>query len=446
VTKTLFRCLCCVGWVIFDLTGVAAQELYRSQMNDGSTWGLLSRDPTDTFAAFDFDYSAFGIPEAPNSLPGDSATRGLQMKVNLTAGVENAIAAYPIGLNFSGKFVYQFDMWLNAIGPFPEGGNGSTELGGGSVGFDNATTVPFSGAGFQAASEAGTTRDYRLYAHSELQTFPTHLDPSEDPLVNDLFDPKMTFLEDDILQGTCPDNECGGDNADGSIYLQTAFPGLEPPQKQQDDFFLDQFGTTKDGAAAFQWMTVKFTVDTDAGTAFVQITSATSGNTADIGTFNLTNTYVNRATIDTKLITDFEGNISLTYNDPFVSVVQVPELSFGLYDNVMVTQLESDNPIGDYNDDGTVNAADYTVWRDRLGQDFSLPNEDLDTTAGKVTIEDYNVWKSAFGNGGSGNGALAGGTVPEPASCLLLIFASSGIAAGCRVSRHFGARCQAMQQ
>jgi hypothetical protein len=432
VTKTLFRCLWCFGWMIFNFTGVAAQELYRSQMIDGSTWGLLSRDPTDTFAAFDFDYSAFGIPEAPHSQPGDSATRGLQMKVNLSAGVANAIAAFPTGLSFSGKYVYQFDMWLNAIGPFPDGGNGSTELGGGSVGFNNATTDPFSGAGFQVASEAGTTRDYRLYAHSELQTFPTHLNPDEDPLVNDLFDPKMTFLEDDILQGTCPDNECGGDNADGSVYLQTAFPGLEPPQKQQDDFFLDQFGTTKDGAAAFQWMTVKFTVDTDGGTVFVQMTSATSGNTVDVGTFTFTNTYVNRATIDTKLITDFEGNISLTYNDPFVSVVQVPELSFGLYDNVMVTQLESGNPIGDYNDDGTVNAADYTVWRDRMGQDFTLPNEDPETTPGMVTTHDYVVWKSAFGNGGGGNGAFVKGAVPEPSNCLLLIFAATGVAAARR--------------
>lgn len=410
------------------LTDASGQELYRSQMTDGSTWSLLSRDPADTLAAFDFNYSAFGIPEAPNSRPGDTATRGLQMKVNLSAGVANAIAAFPTGLNFSGKYVYQFDMWLNAIGPFPEGGNGSTELGGGSVGFNNATTDPFSGAGFQVASEAGTTRDYRLYAHNELQTFPTHLDPAVTPLVNDLFDPKMTFLENDILQGTCPNSECGGDNADGSVYLQAAFPGLEPPQQQQDDFFLDQFGTTKNGAAAFQWMTVKFTVDTAAGTAFVQMTSATSGNTVDIGTFTLTNTYVNRATIDTKLITNFEGNISLTYNDPFTSVVQVPELSFGLYDNVMVTRLSSGNPIGDYNDDGIVNAADYTVWRDRMGQEFTLPNEDPSATPGMVTSHDYDVWKSAFGNSGSGSGAIVRGAVPEPASFLLLMFAASGVA------------------
>ena len=274
-------------------------------------------------------------------------------------------------------------------------------------------------------------RDYRLYADAELQTFPTHLDPNATPLVNDLFDPKMTFLENDILQGTCPNSECGGDNADGSVYLQAAFPGVEPPLQQQNNYPIDQFGTTKNGSAAFQWMTVKFTVDTDAGTAFVQMTSATSGNTVDIGTFTLTNTYVNRATIDTKLITDFTGNISLTYYDPFTSVVEVPELSFGLYDNVTVTQLESDGLVGDYNEDGTVDAADYTVWRDQLGQNIKLPNEDPNTTPNMVTVDDYNVWKAAFGNTNAGSGAIAGAAVPEPASWLLLMIAASG-AAACR--------------
>ncbi len=415
-----------------------AQEIFRSQLNDGSNWSLVADDLADDSAEFGFDYSGLGIPEAPHSQPGDAPSRGLQMMANLTAGVPNAIAAFPNGLSFSGKYVYQFDMWINAIGPFPDGGNGSTELGGGSIGFDNATTNPSSGAGFRVAGEAGTTRDYRLYAGSELQTFPTHLDPEADPLVNDLFDPKMTFLADQILLGTCPNSECGGDNADGSTYLQGAFPGLEPPQQQQDDFFLDQFGTTKDGAAAFQWMTVKFTVDTDAGTAFVQITSATSGNTADIGTFTLDNTYVNRATIDTKLITNFEGNISLVYHDAFASIVQVPELSFGLFDNVSVTQLESGGTIGDYNDDGVVNAADYTVWRNQLGQNVTLANEDSNVTPGMVTPEDYDVWKAAFGSSGSGSGC--GGKRGGPRAGKLLAAGRGAEWIACRSSAEVNCR------
>jgi len=52
---------------------------------------------------------------------------------------------------------------------------------------------------------------------------------------------------------------------------------------------------------------------------------------------------------------------------------------------------------GDYNNDGRVDAADYTVWRDNLGSNVLLPN---DTTPGSVTAADFDVWKAAFGTGG----------------------------------------------
>jgi hypothetical protein len=74
---------------------------------------------------------------------------------------------------------------------------------------------------------------------------------------------------------------------------------------------------------------------------------------------------------------------------------------------------------GDYNDDGTVDAADYTVWRDRLGQTFSMQNEVL--TPGTVTQEDYDVWVSYFGaTAAEGSGSLAEAAVPEPASALFV--------------------------
>jgi hypothetical protein len=75
---------------------------------------------------------------------------------------------------------------------------------------------------------------------------------------------------------------------------------------------------------------------------------------------------------------------------------------------------------GDYNNNGVVDAADYVIWRDHLGQSFTLPN---DTTPGTVTQADYNVWRSNFGaSAGSGSGSLvADSAVPEPASVVLLV-------------------------
>jgi len=72
---------------------------------------------------------------------------------------------------------------------------------------------------------------------------------------------------------------------------------------------------------------------------------------------------------------------------------------------------------GDYTGDGTVDAEDYTAWRDALGTNQVLPN---DATPGTVDEFDYRIWKANFGN--SSNGSLVGtGSVPEPATwCLAL--------------------------
>lgn len=74
---------------------------------------------------------------------------------------------------------------------------------------------------------------------------------------------------------------------------------------------------------------------------------------------------------------------------------------------------------GDYNSDGIVNAADYTVWRDHLGQTFSLPNRD-GTNSGAINTADYTFWVNHFGqHSGAGAGAFAGTAAPEPSSLLM---------------------------
>jgi hypothetical protein len=58
---------------------------------------------------------------------------------------------------------------------------------------------------------------------------------------------------------------------------------------------------------------------------------------------------------------------------------------------------------GDYNNDGSVNLPDYTVWRDNLGSDgTALSNRDLAHT-GPVGIDDYDAWKSRFGSTAGGD-------------------------------------------
>ena len=59
---------------------------------------------------------------------------------------------------------------------------------------------------------------------------------------------------------------------------------------------------------------------------------------------------------------------------------------------------------GDYNGNGIVDAADYTVWRDHLGQNFALQNRDP-SASGPIGAGDYTFWVTHFGQSGSGTGS-----------------------------------------
>jgi hypothetical protein len=76
---------------------------------------------------------------------------------------------------------------------------------------------------------------------------------------------------------------------------------------------------------------------------------------------------------------------------------------------------------GDYNGNGTVDAADYVAWRNALNTNTTLPN---DSTPGTVTPEDYTVWRANFGRTGGAAAAVAGSaTVPEPSSLMFVLSA-----------------------
>jgi hypothetical protein len=75
--------------------------------------------------------------------------------------------------------------------------------------------------------------------------------------------------------------------------------------------------------------------------------------------------------------------------------------------------------LGDYNENGLVDAADYVVWRKQFGSPTALPNDD---TPG-VGNDDYARWRARFGNTLSGSGASVSVAIPEPGSLAMLTVA-----------------------
>ncbi len=78
------------------------------------------------------------------------------------------------------------------------------------------------------------------------------------------------------------------------------------------------------------------------------------------------------------------------------------------------------DPPGDYNDDGIVNLADYTVWRDNVGAPAgTLPN---DPTGAAIGTEQYDIWKANFGEVGVASASIVA-PVPEPSALGLALVA-----------------------
>ena len=220
----------------------------------GQGWSTISANNSDNFATFGFDYSnlpstnplspgsssggiiASGIPEAPNSQPGDTGTSGLLMVVNWDDELTNVLCCLPDGAE-----LYRFPTHCNST-------CGSTRT---ALFHSEAlvqrrwvavllgliTTQPIRSRVpvFMAA-----VRDKRLLT---IVSTPTTRDKisipilarqlqsavrwQRIPIVNDIYDPKWERVPDNDTNGV-PENcffsdECRGDNANYNEYMRSIF-------------------------------------------------------------------------------------------------------------------------------------------------------------------------------------------------------------------------------
>lgn len=135
-------------------------------------------------------------------------------------------------------------------------------------------------------------------------------------------------------------------------------------------------------------------------------------NLTDLAAGSLTNGDYILVDGDADTTLSLTGTIGLTGLDAYASS------SVALVGNDIVLSISNDvAPLpGDFNADGTVDAADYTVYRDNLGQDSSVLNGNGSGSDFVVTF-DYNIWASNYG---ASNSSTTSSAVPEPTSLLLI--------------------------
>jgi len=295
----------------------SGQSLFEDNFDGGTSGGswlsatAVSVPTTDSYADFAFDYSLIGIPAAPHSL---GTTVGMGFVVNregASGGVLPGISASPIGMHFTGDFRIEFDAWLNFVGPFPAGGNGSTQMA--SFGWGaNGTSVQYAASNrsiiFAASGDGGTAQDYRVYRVGG----GAPLAPDANPGV---------YAAGDVGGGAAADSRQASNSYYASLGSKTA------PLAQQI-LYPNQSGTTAAGTFGMAWHdvivdkvgdTLTWTVD-GLRIAAVPLNGAVPGGD---------NIFFGMFDINTNASTDPNNFLNTAIYDNVV-VTQIPEPAAGM--------------------------------------------------------------------------------------------------------------------
>ena len=256
-------------------------------VNSSANWKLNQSSASNTRLAFAYDYSGYGIPSAPNSVGG--TTKGVKFEVNFTGAGVAALNISPIGQKFGGNYRLHYDMWINANGPFPAGGTGSSQL----------LTAGLGTSGNQVQWNAGTSDGVFFAIDGEGQASDTA--------------PDIRAYAGITLQETNSGVYVGGTNTSirrcSDPYYANVFPGGQTAPAPQS-----QVGGLAVGTVGFAWRDVVINK---------------TGSTIEWFVDGLKIASVTNVTLTS-------SNIFIGYWDPFTSLSDNTNLSFGLVDNLRV--------------------------------------------------------------------------------------------------------------
>jgi len=240
--------LCALAGAAASLWAVSASGaiFYSEDFNADHTanWTVNASggaNSTDTTADFFYDYSAVGVPAAPNG----TGTRGLKMTCNNSSGVFGGFSVSPLLQSFSGNYRLAFDMWQNYVGPLGPGGSGTTQLtlyGVGTTGTTASWIGGFAatgeqGLGFGTTLDGGSAADYRVYSSAATASYPSG---------------------NAVYQA--PGGAINNSNAYYAFYTPQSAPAA------QVGLFPGQTGSTDPGETSFIWRRV--TIDVADGFAY----------------------------------------------------------------------------------------------------------------------------------------------------------------------------------
>lgn len=220
----------------------------------------------------------------------------------------------------------------------------------------------------------------------------------------------------------------GTDPADGRLLWHWSLAASLAPQ-HPDPVMIDANGESLVIASAPDGIVQKITVpQSSGGPLTIKVADPTA---AELGTHQHYLEYLlgDSPSADVGAYGFFARLTSPSYSasDPFLVI-----LNNGMYNDenpgalltaaLAINAAANSSPlVGDYNGDGVVDAADYTVWRSSLGSTTALAADGSGNHL--VDQADYDLWRSNFGRSASGAGsaAIPNSAVPEPATLELVL-------------------------
>lgn len=318
--KLLKPSVCLLAVLATMIAGRASAALFSDDfdtLDSAANYVAVSSDPTSSFATFAYDYSVMGIPPAPNS---GGSTIGVKLDANLEApGTAESLTLHTVA-SYTGSYQVKFDAFINVVGPFPEGGGGSTNYLTAGVGGDgtslNRVTATGVGGWTAVNGDNGNGVDYRLMKDSALQGT-------------------------DTGQYAAPDNpDIAGDqirNGEQNPYYHQ-WGGVDvsnfPVQGANVGGFPSQSGTSYLGGFGMEWHEVELIVIADGGTGGAPAMSWFIDG-------------LRIGTLDAGITEAFSANgrVTLGYSDPSNNNAANPSLSFALIDNLEITAIPEPSTI-----------------------------------------------------------------------------------------------------
>lgn len=211
-------------------------------------------------------------------------------------------------------------------------------------------------------------------------------------------------------------------NAEDWSITGTVQPGSDSPAASDSltfDFSTAAVGNTLQFESS---STVDFVLDAGLTSSTIDVLGPSLGGTTSVvlndNTFSFTDLTAGSLAVGSYTLFDGDANTSYTLGAG-VALVGLDGYSGTLSvsgDDVVLDLAVAAGIPGDFNSDGAVDAADYTLFRDNLGVATTLPN---DAGLGSpITAAHYTLWTSFYGTTSSSTASAA---VPEPGSILLLV-------------------------